>query len=423
MDRALLGYQRRNRGTPVSVAYLLRAAGACDIATLRGVIQDRAERFPVLTHRVTPTGGPASRPVWAPDPRFDASAHVWDVRLPPGADETDARSFASRRCGAPIPLDAPPWELSLLRAPGAEEFYVLFRASHIWLDGTALHQVLTMLFGTGAVPPARWLREGRVSPRSLAKAGGRLLGWATPTGRLEALARPTVGELDLFGTSTSVERLRAVSRAYGATVNDVFLVALAGAFGRWSRPVGGSLRTLMPVSTRRPGENDLLGNFVVGTRVALPCGPASPSRRFDVVRRQTLRYQRGSGAGAGERWWFERLPTRLGRTAVAMGMDPRRVAVSTSNLGVLPALAIGGNQVTEALPVPVLVPGQRMFVMLGGLGATATVGIAADRNVPDSANLATLWLAELDAMAQAAGLDTVPAQAPGAPADRRTRVA
>jgi diacylglycerol O-acyltransferase len=128
-----------------------------------------------------------------------------------------------------------------------------------------------------------------------------------------------------------------------------------------------------------------------------------------VVRRQTSRYRGGTGAGAGERWWFERVPTRYGRVAVAMGMDPHRVAVSTSNLGVIPApLTIAGSPVTEAVPVPVPVPGQRMFIILGGVGPTATLGVAIDRNVPRGATLANLWLAELDNLARTADLRSGP---------------
>jgi diacylglycerol O-acyltransferase / wax synthase len=398
MDRALLAYQQASDATPLSVAYLLRAAGACDLATLRASVEKRAARFSPLAYRVTPTMG--GWPRWAPDAWFDARSHVRELHLPAGSGESAVRTLVARRCQRPIPLDVPPWELCLLRAPGAATFYVLFRASHLWLDGTALHQVLTVLFGTD-LAQVRWLREKRVTAGSVAAAGVRLLGWAAPTASLDALVRPPAGNHEVHWASTSTERLRAVGRAHGATVNDVFLAALAGALDGWSRPVAGSrrLRVLMPVSARRPGEADSLGNFVVGTRIALPRGQASAERRFAAIGRQTARYRRRGDAGAGERWWFERIPSRYGRAAVALGMNPRRVAISTSNLGALPAsLTIVGNPVIEAVPVPIPVPGQRMFVILGGLGSTATVGVAVDSAVPGGATLATRWLAELDAL-------------------------
>jgi diacylglycerol O-acyltransferase len=416
MDRALLGYQRKNRATPVSVAYLLRAVGACDLAAVRAAVVDRARRFPVLTQRLTYPAGPAGWPAWVPDPRYDVSAHVREYRLPEGAGEPGLRAFVERRCQAVMPLDAPPWEVWLLRGPDPGGFCVLVRASHVWLDGTALNLVLSMLFGAGdtdAVAPSRWLREGRATPAATALAFGRLLGWTTPSASLDALTRPLSGDFHLHWATTRVERLRAVGRAYDASINDVFLVALSGALDAWSRPVGGRrrLRALMPVSARRPDERGRLSNFVVGARVCLPRGPTSPWRRFEVVQRQTSRYRGGTDVGAGERWWFERIPARYGRTAVAMGMDPRRVAVTTSNLGVMPGpMTVAGRPVIEAVPVPVPPPGQRLFVILSGLGPTATLGIAADRNVPNSASLADLWLTELGRLEQAAGFAAVAAQ-------------
>jgi diacylglycerol O-acyltransferase len=406
MDRALLEYERKNRATPLGVAYLLRAEGGCDLAALRAAVARKARDFPVLTHRVTHP--PAGWPRWAPDPWFDVRAHVRELVLPFGADETDVRELVARRCQERLPPEVSPWEVCLLRAPGATTFYVLFRASHVWLDGTALNRVLTILFGADIMVP-RWLRAGRVTGWSLAQAGGRLLGWAAPTAALAALARPFAGAHEVHWASTSVERLRAIGRAHAATVNDVFLVALAGALAAWSPRLGPAwpLRVLMPISTRRPQEREHLGNFVVGARIGLPNGSASLARRFAAVRRQTSRYRDGRAAGAGERWWFERIPARYGRSAVAMGMDSGRVAISTSNLGVLPgSLAIVGHPVTEAVPVPVPVPGQRVFVILGGVGTTACLGVAVDRNVPGGSLLALLWLAELDVLAHAAGLAT-----------------
>jgi diacylglycerol O-acyltransferase len=349
----------------------------------------------------------------------------------------------------------------------------LFRASHVWLDGTAMHRVLTLLFGDMPSLQARGGTGRRATPWAVMLAAGRLAGWVPPSGRLAALTGPGAAEHQVHWVTTGVGRLRAVARGYDASVNDVFLVALAGALHAWSPPAGAGPgaawqaspgpraaglvpvrrppRALMPVSVRRPEEHTDLGNVVVGARVTLPSGETSPWRRFELVRRQTGRYQRGAGAGVGERWWFDRIPARFAPASVAMGMDPRRVAVTTSNLGVLPGpLAVAGQPVTAAVPVPVAIGGQRLFVMLAAHGPTACLTVAvhpglagrpglgpgavpgrgqcagrrprADR--PGSAGdpagdaaavLAHLWLAEIADLEAAAGTGAVPAQ-PVAPA-------
>jgi diacylglycerol O-acyltransferase len=450
MDRALLGYQREHPAEPVTVAYLLRVAGPVRLEALRADVLDRARRFPALTHRVFFSPGRAALPVWAPDPRFDVTRHVREYPLPAGPGTTGRgiagpRSAVARLSREALPLDVPPWEICLLRAGGGT--WLLFRASHVWLDGTALHRVLTLLFGDmsslqGNVPACGGTGR-RATPWVVMLAAGRLAGWVPPSGRVAALTGPAVAEHQMHWATTGVDRLRAVARGYDATVNDVFLVALAGALHAWSPLAGAGSRAarqtpagpgaaglaevrrlpraLVPVSVRRPEERNDLGNVLVGARVTLPSGEASPWRRFELVRRQTARYQRGAGAGVGERWWFDRIPARFAPASVAMGMDQRRVAVTTSNLGVLPGpLAVAGEPVTAAVPVPVAVGGQRLSVMLAAYGPTACLTVAANPGPaarPGSAGdaaavLARLWLAELADLEAAAGSGAVPVQPP-----------
>jgi len=436
MDRALLGYQRKNRAAPVTVAYLLTAHGSCDLEAARAAVLDRVRRFPDLTRRLTTAAanrpGRPSRPsrpnrdyqagragqlVWAPGPGFDVSIHVREHALPTGAGDRELRAFVERRCQAAISLDAPPWEICLLSAPGSDRFHILFRASHVWLDGAALHRVLGMLFGD-ELPGEAQIRRGRdeqVTPGALVAAFGRIVGWVPSAGGLAALTRPWSGRSQLYWATTGAQRVRALARAYDATVNDVFLVALAGALDTWSSPVNARrpVRALMPVSVRREAERGELSNHVVGARISLPRDPVAPWRAFDTVRSQTSRYRGGANIAAGERWWFERIPASFGPAAVALGMDSRRVPVTTSNVGVLPGpMSVAGHPITAGLPVGVLLPGQRLFVMLGVFGPTASLSVTADGNVPDGGLLAGLWLAELDRLERAANLTTVPTQVP-----------
>src|SRR5262245_11829867 len=121
MDRALLGYQRKNRAAPVTVAYLLAARGNCDLDATRAAVLDRMRGFPDLPRRLATVAGAgagagagrADSPTWAPGSRFDVSTHVREHSLPAGAGERELRAFVERRCQAAIPLDAPPWEICL----------------------------------------------------------------------------------------------------------------------------------------------------------------------------------------------------------------------------------------------------------------------------------------------------------------------
>ncbi|MBL7500495.1 DUF1298 domain-containing protein [Frankia sp. CNm7] len=418
MDLTMMRYQQKKPATPVVGGYLLRVAGECGVDELRAAVLDRVRRFPELTERLMFPKG-ARQPVWGQDPDFDVSAVVREHTMADVDGEAGLRAFLERRYRAELPLDAPGWEIFLVPKVAAGEFAVFFRSSHVWLDGMAAGRVMGMLFGAGDAPDRALSprRDGRPTPRIVLSAFRHICTWARPSGGLEALAGPLAGDVRLHWASTSTDRLRAIGRAYGATVNDVFLVALSEAFESWTRPVGPrrGLRALMPISARRPEEQELLGNFVMGTRVWLPSASDSPWRRFDEIRRQTAQF-RAARAGVGERWWFERIPTRVTPTVVALGTAPQRVALSASNLGAMRGpLVVADRPVTAALPLPVLMPEQRVSVGLGGLAPTATLGIVADRGVPALESLADHWLASLEHLAKAAGLTSSPNDSPHDP--------
>ncbi|MBX6391050.1 MAG: DUF1298 domain-containing protein [Frankia sp.] len=412
MDLALLRYQKANGSSPVVIGSLLRVAGDCDSGELAAAIDERARLFPELRERLVCPASPSAHPVWAPDPAFDVTAHVREHILSPGSGDAGLRAFVQRQYQEPIPLDRPPWQAVLLRGHVAGECAVLLRASHVWVDGGAKHRVLEMLFGDAdptAGTAADWKRDGLTTRRAVTTALLNSLSWAVPSSRLHALDRPVSGRVSLAWATTSTDRLRALGRAYRATVNDVFLVALSEALDAWTVPAGRRHApcALMPMSSRRAEERHLLSNFMVGARVRLPCGLRTPWERFAAIGRQTPRFRSGPRSGAGERWLFERLPPAARARAVTMGVSPRKAALSTSNLGsVRGPLAVAGRPVVEQVAVPVLFPGQRMFVVLSTLAPATTMSLAADRNVPDAPLLADLWGAALERLERAAGLPT-----------------
>ncbi|ONH30461.1 wax ester/triacylglycerol synthase domain-containing protein [Pseudofrankia asymbiotica] len=414
MDRYMLDFQRAYPTRPVGVScYLLRLSGAPDVHALRAAVLDRVRAFPVLTERLVERRGRAPR--WEPGGPIAVTRHVREYPLPAGATEDDARAEAVRLAGVVTPLDGPAWEVGLLASPGASDVHVLFRASHVWVDGLSQNRVLTFLFGdeaTAGAGPA-WTRGGKLTPGMLVSAARRqATSWAGPSGGLAALTGPGGGRPSVGWASIGSDRLRAVGQAYGGSVNDVYLVTVGGALAAWSSPVGRSpVRAVLSVSARRPAERSMLGNAFVATRVALPLGPASPAERFEQVHRQTAPYKGGSSASLGERFWSDRVPSRLGRRTIGGGQELRTAAANTTNLGPIPGpLAVVGAPVTTALPIPAMREGRRQVVItLGGLGRTATAGFTLP--VPGAEELAELWLAEIEGLERAAGIVPVPDEA------------
>lgn len=86
---------------------------------------------------------------------------------------------------------------------------------------------------------------------------------------------------------------KAAGRAFGATVNDVVLAAVAAGFravllSRGDVPADRRLRVMVPVSLRRPGDT-ATDNQVSAVTVPLPVGRADPVDRLAEVAATTRR--------------------------------------------------------------------------------------------------------------------------------------
>ncbi|MBL7500399.1 DUF1298 domain-containing protein [Frankia sp. CNm7] len=421
VDKIILGYQRAYPRTRLAVGNLLVAAGpAPDLQELRDLVVERARDFPPLTHRLVPAGW--GRLAWAADPGFDPARHVQECRLPAGSGFTGLREAIERLSAVEISMDAAPWQLWLLHGDRPDGFAVLFRGSHARMDGTALDLVLGKLFGPsgqGARPePRRPLPDHRRhSLRAVATAAAHSLGYLTRTTSIGPLASATAtGSTHHAWLEIDLARLRAIGRAHGATVNDVFLAALAGALRAWCPPAPDrdgrasragrrAVHAAMPVSTRRAAQRDVVGNYLTTVRIALPYGEASIHERVGAIRRQTLRLKESGTPGVAERLFLWTVPAPLRTAALSTGIATRGFALTASNpAGLTGPFEILGRPVVDAVPVPPVPAGQRLAVLLSGLDKQVRVGFSADGSVVDHARLPELFAAELDALEAAAGI-------------------
>jgi WS/DGAT/MGAT family acyltransferase len=125
------------------------------------------------------------------------------------------------------------------------------------------------------------------------QATGRMIGEASGGLSMMPFNRPVGPYRRLDWTTMPLDRIRAVRRAVGGTVNDVVLATAAGAFGRFlSRERGVDLegvrfRVMAPVSVRASNERAALGNRVSAWTLELPIAEADPLGRLARVRRKT----------------------------------------------------------------------------------------------------------------------------------------
>jgi WS/DGAT/MGAT family acyltransferase len=99
----------------------------------------------------------------------------------------------------------------------------------------------------------------------------------------------TRGKRVAWGEPLMLDEVKAVGRAFGASINDVLLASVAGAIGDYLRdkgddPSGQEIRAMVPVNLRPLAEAHKLGNRFGLAPLVLPIGVAHPVERLYAVR-------------------------------------------------------------------------------------------------------------------------------------------
>jgi diacylglycerol O-acyltransferase len=352
------------------------------------------------------------RPLWVDDPHFQILYHVRHTAVPSPGGEEQLRNLAGRVLGQRLDLSKPLWELWLVEGLEDGRWALISKVHHCMVDGIAGTDLMQLVFDltpdathgepqdwtpqrnpsslevvAGAVQDAvaHPLREltrlpGAGGVRGAARAGRSLFAGvpsvtrklATPTAR--SLNGPIGPHRRWAWSDAEFDELKRVRTAFGGTVNDVVLAAITGGFRellerRGSLREGLVVRSLVPISVRRPGQRGQLGNQISPAFVDLPVGEPDPVARLASVRRQMDRHK-------------EVMQAVDARSIIGMGDF---VAPTMLSLGVRAAMSAGQmwcQAVTTNVPgprVPLYVLGRRMcsahaYVPIAG-GIRVSIGI------------------------------------------------
>jgi diacylglycerol O-acyltransferase / wax synthase len=268
-------------------------------------------------------------PVWIDDPDFDISYHVRHAALPQPGSMSQLTEYCARILSRPLDREKPLWETYVIEGLEEGRFAILSKTHHAMIDGLAGMDIATVMLDlepepSEPGPPAPWaasptpssrrlafgaVRDLASSPAELVRTGRRVVKAPTRTaaralevGRgVASVARTNLlkpAPRSLLNQAPGVNRRIAVQRialadvktiknAFGTTVNDVVLAAVADATGRYLRGRGVRtdrlwLRAMVPVSTRDVSGDHALGNRVVSVFVDLPMGEMDPVERLRV---------------------------------------------------------------------------------------------------------------------------------------------
>jgi WS/DGAT/MGAT family acyltransferase len=284
-------------------------------------------------------------PVWVDDEDFDVRYHVRRTALPAPGDHALLRRLIGRVMSHRLDRDKPLWEAWVVEGLPDGRWALLSKIHHCMVDGVSGTDILAVMLDLTPQPAARTVQpwepqpapsRGRLvvdaltrqaleparlvpgivravwSPRaSLATAGHLVRGAAQYVTEL----RPT-DDTSLSGwtgshrrwrtTSASFDDLKAVRSAFGGTLNDVALAAVTSGLRdlmlfRREEPGRHSVRTLVPVSTRAPGEEGIRDNRVSAMLADLPVHLSDPVDQLVAVQQEIGRHKEIGEADAGAR--------------------------------------------------------------------------------------------------------------------------
>ncbi|MGE5829886.1 MAG: wax ester/triacylglycerol synthase family O-acyltransferase [Micromonosporaceae bacterium] len=421
-------------------ASLLEPSGRFRIEPVLETIGSRLHLVPRFRQVVHVPGRWLGRPLWADAHHFDLTEHIRVHPLSAGSDEAELLSAVERLRSEPMDPSRPLWQMWFLTGLSEGRVALFVRLHHAIADGMAAMTAVASLLDTSPDPaPASapaWTPASRPAARelladsiqrharSVARTLSALIGPRTTLRNLRA-AWPALRELlaETPATETSLDRMvgphrelalirttldavKRVGHAHGATVNDVLLVATAGGLRTLLRSRGEpveatTVRIYVPVSLRRGGRGPQQGNLIAQMAVPLPLAIAQAGVRLRRTATETATRKARTRTSLGTL-----LRGRIARRLMLMAVMRQRVnATSASIPGPTEPLYLAGARVLEVYPVLPLVANEPLGVGALSYAGAFTIGIIADRDAfPDLDVLVAGMRDDLDAL----GVPTAP---------------
>lgn len=312
--------------------------GSLDFATVRRAVGRAIAAHPRFRQHVRAV--PLLGAVWNDDPHFRLDFHVLHTAIPRPGTRAQLLALAGRIFSQRLDRERPLWEVWAVEGLEGGRFALVTKVHHAMLDGVAGMGLLASLFSMTPTPlrdedgpqlasavqrhpieiassllrkrvdglpqlrdRMRELLTGKERGRARDALGGAfdLVRSALTPSHATPYNPDAIGPHRVFdGVRLSLERLKAIRRTLGGTLNDVVLAVVTGALRRHLARRGLSpaevreLRALVPVNIRPKETAGEHGNRVAMLIVHLPLDVEGPRARLEALRAHTERLKRGS---------------------------------------------------------------------------------------------------------------------------------
>ena len=390
---------------------------------IRDHLERRIGRAPRYRQKLAAVPLGVNAPEWIDDPAFSIERHVYWA-------SGSLEDLVDEVMSIPLRRDRPLWEIWVYENAADREFALVGKTHHCMVDGLAALELAALILDPtpGAAEPepepaswraerepagewllARGLRDllgdqldllGQVRRAAGAPGGAAVqtaLGALRVVRAVDQLLRPAPSSVlnrplsplrRLACAQRPLEDLRTIKRAYGTTVNDVVLAAVAGGIRsyllrRGERPA--ALKVMVPVNVRKPGE--LMGNHISFVFAELPCHEPDPLGRLYQVHAAMGRAKR-EGEPEGSDLVLKtasRTPMTVQQALSKLFASPRAFNLVVSNIpGPTQQMYMLGCPLRAVHPMVPLADHHAVSVGMLTVNEQACIGVYADREaLPD----------------------------------------
>jgi WS/DGAT/MGAT family acyltransferase len=406
-------------------------------------------------------------PKWVDAGDIDLEYHVRHAALPWPGGERELGELVGRLHSTPIDLDRPPWECTIIEGLAGDRFALFVKMHHSLIDGISGMRLLERAMSTdrekSLTLPAFWADAEGSAPRrrrhddspsmadatlaalegltvqmrslpQLAMAFGKMIkrigvpgdGLAVPFDAPRSVLNGRVREKRRFATQQfPLERLQALAKAAGGTINDIVLALCGGALRRFlleretlpDKPLTAGI----PVSVR-PADDEGTGNAISFIVVTLGTDIADAAERLAAIRASVkfakAHVQSLPRSAMQQYTALLMAPTILTLLTGIGGRTPPMFNITISNVpGPDKPLYFRGAELLSIFPASIVTHGQALNITCESYNGQMNFGFTAcHTSVPSMQKLA-VYTAE--ALAELEALLLAPQAAEQAPARKR----
>lgn len=398
---------------------LLDPNGELRIDAVRDTVASKLHLVPRLRQVIHVPRRGLGGPLWVDAAHFDVRDHVVVRAVPSGTDEAGLLAVSEELRSQRLDPSRPLWGMWLMPGLPDGRIAMFVKLHHSIADGMAAMTTVAALLDANPDTPIRPARPWSPTPppsdrdlfidnlRRHLRAVGRA-GWvlARPgtTLRRAREAWPAIRELfaeepatrtsldrmvgpgrSLAVIRTTLEEVKAVADAHGATVNDVLLALTAGGLRtllcRRGEPVEGTtVRTYVPVSLRLRVGGPQQGNLIAQMAVPLPMRASNAGDQLRRIAAETAARKARARTSLGTL-----IRGRIARRVMLFAVMRQRVNVTTASIpGPTVRLYLAGAQMTQVFPVLPLIANEPLGVGALSYAGALDIGVVADRDAfPD----------------------------------------